>query len=129
MFKFLFKKEMCPVCKKRCITISKKFQLLNILKDNRCPNCGHSLKLSGKMALIGKITLFAVPVLWILSFGFNTNMSYKILKITSICAALCITIIFIPFSKVERYDSTPMDDLINNTKKVKFYILNFFKRK
>lgn len=128
-----FGKQMCPICENKCISFYKKRRLSTSIYDNRCPNCKQELILVGKVHFIGKIlwllailydiivlVINEINTLWIskmhLLFFIFINISYHFFK----------WFIDIPFSKIEKYDSTPMDDLIINAKKLKALIKKIF---
>lgn len=130
-YKKLLKKQKCPACKNRCIGLWKKRNLQNPFCDNRCPVCGYSLKLVGKMHRVGML-VWAFFILYFISAYIMIRMGvYYIPEIVYILVNLFPYNLFqffvvVPFSKIEKYDSTPMDDLIINTKKLKALIKKIF---
>ena len=129
----LFGKQKCPVCGEQCID---KRNLSNFLCDHICPNCKATLRLTGRVHTVWTVT-------WLILITYALS-SYVILCIPGIYYPdICVKIflaalplyhlirgyVFLPYSKIERYDSTPMDDLIINAKKFKKFIKKLFSKK
>ena len=128
MIKSLFsEKEACPVCGEACISKFTKSKLSNLLCDHRCPNCKHELRLSGRIYTIGKI-------MSVIFWSYALVTCFRMNNLSNIDAAVFLTIgslysyfrdsVVIPNSKIERYDSTPMDDLIIYCQKLKTTMKN-----
>lgn len=132
MIKSLFSdKETCPVCGKACISKLVKSKLSNPLCDHKCPNCKHELRLSGRIYTIGKI-------MSVIFWSYALVMCFMLNNLSNIHLALFLTIggfysyfrdsVVIPNSKIESYNSTPLDDLIIYYQKLKTTMKNAIKR-
>lgn len=124
-FNLLYDLQKCPVCKKKCITLRKKGSLSNFFYDNRCPNCKSELKLCGKIYKIGGIINCLIIMYALIIYSLNLvyfKFFYFSLLFLVICDLLFQNLIVLPLSTIAKYDSTPMDDLINNYQKFKSFV-------
>ena len=129
----LFEKQKCPVCGEQCID---KENLSNFLCDHICPNYKATLRLTGRVHTVWTVT-WLILITYALSLCvliripgiYLPYICDKILLVSLPLYHLIRGYVFLPYSKIERYDSTPMDDLIINAKKFKKFIKKLFSKK
>lgn len=133
-YKKLFKIQKCPVCGENCITYRIKSRLPISINyryyefDHTCPKCNTELKLYGKITVLQKMIVFILVLMLIFIMLFKIKFPRYIFPMLLILLILVRELIIVPFSKIKEYDSTPMDDLMNNIKKVKSLVKKFFEK-
>lgn len=115
----LSKKTKCPVCGEECISWYKKGFYTNFWKEKECPNCKATLKLKGKIIWVNRlIDLFFL--IWYIFLFINIPQLCSLLLLFYICFKLFWKVLVVgPFSEIVPYNSTPLDDLLNNFRKLK----------